>query len=123
MRTCTLQNVLPRSTDRWRHVVYACYQPRALATEQDLDVKRTAWRDFRVTTHWPAQQVSLFPEGGTGEETTLHELEWPLIVLAVVITSRYKTLHQGGNASDSPYQCICASLTGRSLAGTLADGL
>ena len=61
------QNVLPSKTERWRHVVYACYQPAALATPGDLMTKREAWDDYRVTTHWPAQHVSLFPEGGTGK--------------------------------------------------------
>lgn len=61
-----LQNVLPEKTDCWRHVVYTCYQPAALATQQDLDRKQTAWQEYRVTTHWPAQNVSLFPDSGTG---------------------------------------------------------
>ncbi|KAK9792461.1 hypothetical protein WJX73_006649 [Symbiochloris irregularis] len=53
-------NVLPEKTDQWRHVVYTCYQPASLATEQDLQRKEQAWREYRVTTHWPAQNVSLF---------------------------------------------------------------
>ena len=54
------------STD-FRHVVYTCFQPKAFATPKDLELKRTAYEDFRVTTHWPAYNVALFPEGGSGE--------------------------------------------------------
>ena len=52
------------NTDKWRHVVYTCYQPRSLATEKDLALKREAYRDRRVTTHWPAMNVKLFPTEG-----------------------------------------------------------
>ena len=52
------------NTDKWRHVVYVCYQPRSLATEKDLALKREAYNDRRVTTHWPAMNVKLFPKEG-----------------------------------------------------------
>lgn len=52
------------NTDKWRHVVYVCYQPRSLATERDLALKREAYNDRRVTTHWPAMNVKLFPKEG-----------------------------------------------------------
>lgn len=39
--------------------MYACYQPRSLATEADLAAKRAAWDDYAVTTHWPAANVSV----------------------------------------------------------------
>jgi len=45
-------------------VVYTCYQPRSLATEKDLALKREAYNDRRVTTHWPAMNVTLFPKEG-----------------------------------------------------------
>ncbi len=51
-------------TDKWRHVVYTCYQPKSLATEKDLALKREAYNDRRVTTHWPAMNVKLFPKEG-----------------------------------------------------------
>lgn len=56
------QNTIPEHSEQWRHVVYACYQPRALATEADLAVKRGAWDDYAVTTHWPAANVSVNSE-------------------------------------------------------------
>lgn len=58
------QNVLPENTDKWRHVVYVCYQPSSLATEKDLALKQEAYNDRRVTTHWPAMNVRLFPKEG-----------------------------------------------------------
>ena len=54
-----LQNTIPQFSEQWRHVVYACYQPRTLATEADLAAKRKAWDDYAVTTHWPAANVSI----------------------------------------------------------------
>lgn len=61
---CAHQNLLPGNTDKWRHVVYTCYQPRSLATEKDLALKREAYNERRVTTHWPAMNVALFPREG-----------------------------------------------------------
>ena len=52
------------NTDKWRHVVYTCYQPRSLATATDLALKKEAYNDRRVTTHWPAMNVKLFPKEG-----------------------------------------------------------
>lgn len=52
------------NTDKWRHVVYTCYQPKSLATEKDLALKREAYNNRRVTTHWPAMNVKLFPKEG-----------------------------------------------------------
>ena len=57
----------PEVSSDFRHVVYTCFQPKAFATPEDLELKRTAYEDFRVTTHWPAYNVALFPEGGSGE--------------------------------------------------------
>ncbi len=37
-----------------------------MATPQDLALKQQAYRDYRVTTHWPARNVKLFP--ALGEE-------------------------------------------------------
>ena len=54
--------MLPEHTDAWRHVVYACYQPRSMASEKDLAVKRAAWDGYCITTHWPAANVELFPD-------------------------------------------------------------
>lgn len=42
-----------------RHVLYTCYQPAALATEADLAAKQRAYEGYRITTHWPAQNVTV----------------------------------------------------------------
>ena len=60
------QNVSPEVSSDFRHVVYTCFQPREFATAEDLDLKRIAYEQYRVTTHWPAYNVALFPEGGSG---------------------------------------------------------
>lgn len=60
------QNVMPANTNKWRHVVYCCYQPRSLATTADLQLKKQAWDEHRMTTHWPANNVHIFPKIGPG---------------------------------------------------------
>lgn len=37
---------------------------RSLATAKDLAVKKEAYNDGRVITHWPAMKVKLFPKEG-----------------------------------------------------------
>ena len=64
MLSYSVDPVHAENTDKWRHVVYTCYQPRNLATEKDLALKRQAYNDRRVTTHWPAMNVKLFPKEG-----------------------------------------------------------
>lgn len=62
-----VQNTVPELTEHWRHVVYACYQPRCFAREEDLRLKAEAWEEYRVTTHWPARNVHLFPKSQPGK--------------------------------------------------------
>ena len=40
-----------------------CYQPVSMATPADLELKRRAFEDYRVTTHWPAAGVCMPQEG------------------------------------------------------------
>jgi hypothetical protein len=65
------QNIGPAATTDWRHVVYVCYQPRALAEEEDLKLKRQAWEEFLITTHWPSRNVAVFP--GLGKNKTYYK--------------------------------------------------
>lgn len=60
------QNVMPANTDKWRHVVYCCYQPKDMATTADLELKKQAWDELRITTHWPSNNVQIFPKIGPG---------------------------------------------------------
>ena len=61
------QNTVPELTEHWRHVVYACYQPRTFAKQDDLRLKAKAWDEYRVTTHWPARNIALFPKSQPGK--------------------------------------------------------
>jgi hypothetical protein len=40
-----------------------CYQPVAMATPADLELKQRAFQEYRVTTHWPAAGVCIPQEG------------------------------------------------------------
>ncbi|KAF3005252.1 hypothetical protein E8E14_005207 [Neopestalotiopsis sp. 37M] len=44
---------LPEKDAPVRTVIYACYTPRALATESDLKLKAELFHRFEGTTHWP----------------------------------------------------------------------
>ena len=44
-----------------RAVVYVCYQPRRLISAGNLEKKQKAFREYRMTTHWPSEVVKLFP--------------------------------------------------------------
>jgi hypothetical protein len=43
---------------------------RSLASERDLQLKQQAWDDFLVTTHWPSNNVTVFP--GLGKSATYY---------------------------------------------------
>lgn len=47
---------------RERCVVYVCMQPRALCSTANLEKKQRAFNEYRMTTHWPASKVELFPK-------------------------------------------------------------
>ena len=83
-RLCLSQNSLPETPSDWRQVCYTCYQPRALATDADLAVKREGWYDWRVSTHWPAFNVNLFPAG-------------PGMLLVAAAVSRYSLALQNSS--------------------------
>lgn len=56
---------LPRKNrpnpDRWRFVIYVCYTPANLQTEEDSKLKRMAYIQNRCTAHWP-YGVRVFPK-------------------------------------------------------------
>lgn len=47
--------------DRLRCVIYICMQPARLASKKDIEKKRQAFLNGRMTTHWPCKPV-LFPK-------------------------------------------------------------
>eukprot|EP01038_Epipyxis_sp_PR26KG_P011783 gene11783-15766_t len=59
---CGREPMKGRSQPNIRCVVYLCYTPRALVVSQkDLEKKRKAFEEMRMTSHWP-HRVKLFPK-------------------------------------------------------------
>lgn len=56
---CGTEAFRERKHEKFRAVVYLCYQPRSKASEAQLRKKRKAFEEMRMTTHWPAD-VRLF---------------------------------------------------------------
>lgn len=46
---------------RWRWVVIACMAPACWAGEKALKLKRQAYKNLLMTTHWPCDDIGLFP--------------------------------------------------------------
>lgn len=40
--------------------MYTCYQPRSMASTEDLRLKAQAWREHQITTHLPARNVRVY---------------------------------------------------------------
>lgn len=51
----------PMEQRKERCVVYVCMQPRAWCSKANLAKKARAFDNFRMTTHWPASKIELFP--------------------------------------------------------------
>ena len=51
-----------------RAVVYICMTPRQKASEKQIRKKQTAFKQMRMTTHWP-HQISRFPAYPKPSET------------------------------------------------------
>jgi hypothetical protein len=47
---------------QFRYVVYVCYLPRALASEEDLKLKRRLVQQGRLTNHWPVRFIKVFSQ-------------------------------------------------------------
>jgi hypothetical protein len=67
---------LPRldrvNMDRWRFVVYVCYTPAHLQTNEDVKLKRMAYIENRCTAHWP-HGVRVFQK--TSDDTKTNDLK------------------------------------------------
>ncbi|KAJ5661468.1 uncharacterized protein N7477_009084 [Penicillium maclennaniae] len=51
-----------------RFAVYTCYMPVADATKEELEVKKKAFEETKMTTHWPnAKHVVELPVTRNGE--------------------------------------------------------
>lgn len=58
---CGVEANKTRENEKFRAIVYLCYQPRSLATAANLRKKQKAFNEMRMTSHWPAK-VKLFPK-------------------------------------------------------------
>jgi hypothetical protein len=56
---CGVESERGRQTPKFRAVIYACFAPKIMATEKDLEKKRAAFRNQRTTSHWPCK-VKMF---------------------------------------------------------------
>lgn len=50
-----------RKKENFRLISYVCMTPRNLSTQKQLEKKKKAFNDLRMTTHWP-HKVKLFPK-------------------------------------------------------------
>ena len=58
---CNAPARLPRKNPRWRYTLYICMTPRAWSDQHTLQARVEAFRNQRMTTHWP-HHVGLFPD-------------------------------------------------------------
>lgn len=67
---CGTEAIKGRNKPNQRGIIYLCYQPRGMATmtttgkktRARLNKKTKAFNENRMTTHWPASQIKLFPK-------------------------------------------------------------
>lgn len=78
------QNIPPLSTGRTRSVCYVSFAPKSLLTDKrDMDIRKNAWANKRVTAHWASCFLRLSTaEKGTGYQFTLQHLEKHPLVLS-----------------------------------------
>jgi hypothetical protein len=57
---CGVEALKRRSRGNFRSVVYVCMTPRALCSQKDLEKRKKAFEEMRMTTHWP-HKPKLFP--------------------------------------------------------------
>ena len=56
---CGVEPIKERAAPNFRCVAYLCYMPRSMATQKKLEKKIKAFKQMRMTTHWPCE-VKLF---------------------------------------------------------------
>lgn len=74
---CGVEPNRSRTKINFRAIIYLCYMPRDQATEKQLEKRRKAFGELRMTSHWPCN-VKLFPKnprtyGGELPEITMIE--------------------------------------------------
>ena len=58
---CNTPPKAPRPIPRFRYVIYVCMTPKSWCDEINLDKRKKAFYEMRMTTHWP-HDVTLFPK-------------------------------------------------------------
>ncbi|CAH1779138.1 unnamed protein product [Owenia fusiformis] len=51
-----------RSPNRWRYTVFVTMTPAIWSTVSDMEIKKRAYENMEMTSHWPSQGVSTFPD-------------------------------------------------------------
>ena len=54
-----IEPIKERLNENFRSVVYVCMTPRSFSNEKQLEKKRKAFNDMRMTSHWP-HKIKLF---------------------------------------------------------------
>lgn len=70
---CGVEPLKTRQTPNFRSIVYVCYMPRALSSEKLINKKQNAFKELRMTTHWPCKS-KLFPKTPRTYGNTLPEI-------------------------------------------------
>lgn len=78
---CGIEAMRTRSMPNFRSIVYLCYMPRSLCSAKNLEKRKKAFNELRMTTHYPCKP-KLFPKmpqtyGGTLPEIT--QISMPLL--------------------------------------------
>jgi ectoine hydroxylase-related dioxygenase (phytanoyl-CoA dioxygenase family) len=58
---CGVEPMKGRATPNFRCIAYLCYSPRSLASDKNIEKKREAFENMRMTSHWPCH-IKLFPK-------------------------------------------------------------
>ena len=58
---CGVEANKGRANPNFRAIIYTCYMPRQVATKKELEKRKKAFEEMRMTSHWPCK-VKLFPK-------------------------------------------------------------
>ena len=58
---CGANALKTRKIPNYRLVVYLCYMPRSISTKKELEKKKKAFQELRMTSHWSVKS-KLFPK-------------------------------------------------------------
>ena len=78
---CGSEAIKGRKKENMRGIVYLCYMPRELCSENDLKKKRKAFEEMRMTSHWPSKPklFSKMPRTYGGEIQKISDIPKPIL--------------------------------------------